>query len=466
MDKVVLGTHIFIPRTRIGDVERVKALLTKRSMYDENSNGEVCQYREVGVWFGIPRYHASVASILKRASKVHDIRTTGFAVDIPIKAKPRPDQEPVWKQYEDAIQGGKHGILLRARTGYGKTVTLLKAISLIGRPTLVIVPREFIMHQWIERILQHTTLTRNEIGIAQQGLCQFRGKKIVVGMIHSLCKDKYPKVFKDYFGCVVWDEVHLVGAKSFSETTNIFPALYRLGASATIDRKDGLSCIYYDAIGEYMIDVAKPHTDKPIVFRMQYRGSAQLLPSYFNRVHKKLNRRGIIISAIARDHVRTEILTRLVPKVLAKGRRVLILSERRAQLTDLYNILRSKKVPEAQLGIFIQTTPQKRRVEIVKKCRVILATYQIFAMAVDLPPDFSVFIMATPVSDVEQGVGRIMREMKDKAKPIVLDLIDTDYRDALPWGSNRYRLWEQMDSNIYLVDTKLSVVEELRGRRG
>lgn len=347
------------------------------------------------------------------------------------------------------------------------TVCLLKAISLIDRPTLVIVPREFIMEQWANRIVQHTNVSMDEIGKAQQGICQFQGKKIVIGIIHSLCKDRYPERFRRYFGCVVWDEVHTVGATTFSETTKLFPSAYRLGASATMDRKDGMSCLYYDSIGEHVISVGAAHVDRPRVFRIQYSGSRVLAPPYLSRIHNKINRRGVIISAIASDQSRNGVLARAITRLVRKGRRVLVLSERVKQLNTIAALIARTGIDMSKVGTFIGSTPQAARQRIIDKSQVILATYQVFAMAVDLPPDFSSLVLATPVADGEQAVGRIMREMKGKAKPIVFDMVDIDYKDSLGWSMARYRLWDAMDSEVFLVTpTDFSVIEQLRSNDG
>lgn len=76
-------------------------------------------------------------------------------------------------------------------------------------PTLVVVHKEFLMSQWVERIEEY--LPGAKVGIAQQDQCDFEGKHIVVGMVHSLAKGRYPEAFYRHFGLVFVDECFPAG---------------------------------------------------------------------------------------------------------------------------------------------------------------------------------------------------------------------------------------------------------------
>ena len=63
----------------------------------------------------------------------------------------------------------------------------------------------------------------------------------------------YPKEFKKYFGVLAIDEVHVCGAEKFSRVVTLFPAKYRIGASATMDRADGMSGVYKMHVGQMLL---------------------------------------------------------------------------------------------------------------------------------------------------------------------------------------------------------------------
>ena len=65
---------------------------------------------------------------------------------------------------------------------------------------------------------------------------------------------------------------------------------------------------------------------------------------------------------------------------------------------------------------------QNERDEALTK-KIILATYQKAKEGLDVP-ELDTILLATPVSDVIQPIGRIMRELPDKKTPMVIDIWD------------------------------------------
>ena len=61
--------------------------------------------------------------------------------------------------------------------------------------------------------------------------------------------------------------------------------------------------------------------------------------------------------------------------------------------------------------------------EISVNCSVIIGTYQASGEGFDVP-ELDTLILASPKSNVEQAVGRILRQ-KNKNEPIVIDIVDS-----------------------------------------
>ena len=128
--------------------------------------------------------------------------------------------------------------LLALHTGFGKTV-LLNIISRINQKTLIIVHKEFLLRQWIERIEQFLPDAR--VGRIQAKTIDTEDKDIVICMLQSLSMKDYPKdMFKEY-GLSIYDECHHLSAEVFSRAFFKVVTKYGLGLSATIKRKDGLT---------------------------------------------------------------------------------------------------------------------------------------------------------------------------------------------------------------------------------
>jgi superfamily II DNA or RNA helicase len=90
------------------------------------------------------------------------------------------------------------------------------------------------------------------------------------------------------------------------------------------------------------------------------------------------------------------------------------------------------------------------------KCDVILGTHTIASEGLNIP-DLNTEIIATPVSEVEQSVGRILRKFHEKINPIVVDLIDQCGNFGRQ-GSSRAKFYK--DEDYIIQDYKISLDKE------
>lgn len=369
----------------------------------------------------------------KRANErkqVKDVLNTGIRVE-PME---------VGYYFGFTISGPDRLFLLGDFTVTHNTVMGCAMIQALKRATLIIVPRDNLIKQWVDRILSVTDLTRDDIGIAQQDVCDYKGKKIVVGMVHSLAKDKYTEEFKNYFGCVVWDEVHVVGAQTFSQTIGMFHAKYRIGMSATLSRKDGMEDVYKLAIGQVNLSPAKLTTlVSPKVFIRPFK-TAKKHP-YLSKMKDAKSRRGVLISELANDTARNALIAVYAKKFADSGRRIVIFSDRVEQLKFLKDVLTKRHgMSAASIGLFTGSTKDGDRKVILQHSKIILATFGVMAMGVDVP-DLRAIIFGTPLSDVAQAVGRILRLCEGAKDPVVLDIVDSAYPDCVRWGHTRQKYY-------------------------
>lgn len=129
-----------------------------------------------------------------------DLRTKGQPVELEFKKELRDYQyEPV------KVLSETDGGILQAGTGRGKTIMALAAIAKVKTTTLILVHKEFLLNQWVERIKE---FLGEDAGIIQGGTWDWEGKKIVVGMLQTIYarRDDLPEGFTDYFGLTVSDE--------------------------------------------------------------------------------------------------------------------------------------------------------------------------------------------------------------------------------------------------------------------
>lgn len=431
--EIRLATHAFIPKSELSvPLHRLRASFTCVSRFAP----EVCVsvHEETDTHFGFPLHYRDFAL---HTQNLVDERSLGEAAEFRMRDdfRLRDYQEPIFLEFLQSIANGKTGFLLNMPTGAGKTSTCCRMIQELGRKTLVIVPRVELVSQWAERLLQYTDLLREDIGLAQQDVCDFRGKKVVIGMVHSLAKDKYTEEFKTAFGLVVWDEVHVVGAQTFSATINMFPAKYRIGMSATLSRKDGLESVYNLAIGQVRLSGQGTVLVQPMVFLREF--ATRKRHPYLAKMKDAKARRGKLISELASDLARNALLATYAKKFADSGRRIVVFSDRVEQLKLLRDILVKRHgMSLATVGLFTGSTKSGDRKVILENSQVILATYGVMSMGIDVP-DLRAVIFATPLSDVAQSVGRVLRLCEGVKDPVVLDVVDTAYHDCVRWAGSR-----------------------------
>jgi hypothetical protein len=85
------------------------------------------------------------------------------------------------------------------------TVMSIKIISLLSKKTLILVHKEFLMNQWIDRIAEF--LPGTKVGKIQGQIFDVAGKDIVIGMIQSLYDKEFPQDAFTSFGLTIIDEL-------------------------------------------------------------------------------------------------------------------------------------------------------------------------------------------------------------------------------------------------------------------
>ena len=192
---------------------------------------------------------------------------SGYDIDLEFKGSLRPHQElPVNKFLESC--SGKIGIhksnggIISIQCGGGKTVIALNLIAKLKKKTLIIVHKEFLIDQWIERIEQF--LPNARVGRLQGSKIDINNKDIVLGMLQSVSMKEFPEDTFKSFGFTVVDEAHHIAAEVFSRALPKINTKYSLGLSATPTRKDGLTKVFLWYLGP-MIYKAPLNKDQKVI---------------------------------------------------------------------------------------------------------------------------------------------------------------------------------------------------------
>jgi len=310
----------------------------------------------------------------------------------------------------DAILKNNNCGVISLDTGLGKTVVALKLISLLKVKTIILVHAEFLLDQWKARIEQYLPGAR--IGIIRQDRCEIDDIDISIGMIQTVINRTFPKEIG--YGLMINDETHHICAKTFSSVFYKIQPKFLVGLSATPERKDGLSKVLHWFIGPIVITV-KRDTNKPSI-QFEIMDTTGYVEK-FNKLGKVNSPE--MITDLSKQKNRNLFIINKINELVKQDRKILVLSDRREHC-ELF--LEQLKLLGINAGVYLGGMKTKNREESVN-CPVILGTYQASGEGFDVP-ELDTLILATPKSDVEQAVGRILRQ-KNKNDPLVIDIVDS-----------------------------------------
>ena len=409
----------------------------------------------------LPRFYAIKKFGTPITTKFEDISE----IDLEFSKELRPKQMPIVDAYLDSvnpIEGG--GGIISVPCGYGKTVLALYILTKLKVKTLVVVHKEFLMNQWKERIDEF--LPEARVGKIQGQVTKVENKDIVVGMLQSLSMVEYKEdVFKD-FGCVIYDECHHLGAEVFCRALSKTSFKYLLGLSATPKRADGLTKVFEWYLGPIVYSIKKRDAEKVDVKVIKYYEEDDDYSKVIMNYAGKPNMASMI-NNITAYKPRLELLISEIERCLEDKRKILVLSDRRDHLKNIKDGL--DKLEKYTNGFYLGGMKQKE-LEETEKADVILGTFSMASEGFDCKYPLNTIFLTSPKSNIEQAVGRILRqEVQFRTHvPLIVDISDEfsmftkqSLKRIKFYKKNKYDItYYDKDNNIESID-KSEPEEEL-----
>lgn len=455
--EMIKRSGFLIPKTYYNTEQyvRIKEHLQRRSkQYNTSDYITNIFYVESDKFLLIPRnfpLHKFVVNPI-----IHDFRHEGDLISIKHNIVLRSETQNKASEY---LLNNEEGII-QLSPGVGKTVITIYMIAERKRKSLILVHRDSLADQWRDRFLSFTDLQNSDISrLSSKTFEEDFKKPIIISTVQSfisLLKRKRREFLialnEAHIGVFVADEVHTsVGAPSFSECSIHMPSKYTYGLSATPYRYDGNGDIIEYHLGPIFSDDDTSGTmdAKVTVILLDYQidtaGRARYIRwgGEFQR-SRYLNQ---VIKSKPFLEVIKELLTRL-----KHDRNLLCMTERIKLIDYLYEWLdhdsKSKFCGSAKMDTLDQTvtftTPGK--------CRD----------GVDAPWKDCV-IMTSPISNIEQITGRIVRTADDKKVPSIIDMIDYGCKNIADTFFKRKQYYEKkkwkVQYTIYAND-KINIIDE------
>nr|WP_202797536.1 DEAD/DEAH box helicase family protein [Chthoniobacter flavus] len=388
---------------------------------------------------------------LKIEPVIRDERRLGKPINVSFHGTLRPDQQLA----AEAMLRHETGVLA-ATTAFGKTVLAAWLIAQRGVNTLVLVHRQQLLEQWVERLSGFLDVPAKSIGRLGGGRKKLTGE-IDVALIQSLVRKGVVDDRVGNYGHLVVDECHHLSARSFELVASRAKAKFVVGLSATVARKDGHHPIIFMQCGpvRHRVDAREQAAARPFAHHVLVRptGFRSLNPGEddprmeFQRLCENLQN----------EDARNEMICADVVRAVHEGRSPLLLTERTEHLerlaerlsVELPNIFTlrggtGKRELRQTLDNLAQMPETTRR--------VIIATGRFVGEGFD-DPRLDTLFLTMPVSwkgTVAQYAGRLHRLHESKREVRVYDYADLNVPMLARMFDKRCRGYESLGYTILL----------------
>ena len=411
-------------------------------------------------YVGLPRGCLSEVEVLLKSlgirTVVRDERFVGRPLEFTFHGELRADQ----KAAADALLAQDTGVLA-ATTAFGKTVVAAWLIAARGVNTLVLVHRQQLLEQWVDRLSMFLGIPSKSIGRLGGGRRRLNGT-IDVALVQSLVRNGTVNDAVADYGHLVVDECHHVSAHSFELVARRAKAKYVVGLSATLTRKDGHHPIIHMQCGpvRHRVDARQQAAARPFTHQVILR------PTGFHALdggsgHPRADFQRIY-SAVTADGARNSMICGDVLQAVSSGRSCLVLTER----TEHLEALAAKLTPEVPHAVVLRGGMGRRGLrEALERLAatppdrkpLLLATGRFIGEGFDDSRLDTLFV-TLPVSwhgTVAQYVGRLHRIHEGKREVRVYDYADLEVPMLSRMFERRCRGYEAVGYTILLPASAL-----------
>ncbi|MGK2899553.1 MAG: TOTE conflict system archaeo-eukaryotic primase domain-containing protein [Burkholderiaceae bacterium] len=346
--------------------------------------------------------------------------------------------------------------VLAATTAFGKTVVAAWLIAQRGVNTLVLVHRQQLLEQWIERLSTFLGLPTKVIGRIGGGRRRPSGQ-IDVALIQSLISKGVVNDCVAGYGQLIVDECHHLPAHSFEQVARRTKARFVVGLTATVERKNGHHPIIFMQCGpvRHRVHAKAQALTRPFEHRVFVQ------PTAFQSRRDADPDARVEFQSLYRELVADEQRNRRicddVVQCVRDGRSPLVLTERSEHLDRLEQTLAASVshlvVLRAGLGKKQQQALAQRLAAIpCDEARVLLATGRYIGEGFD-DARLDTLMLTLPVSwrgTIAQYAGRLHRLCEGKREVRIYDYADLDVPMLARMFDRRCREYEALGYTIVL----------------
>lgn len=323
------------------------------------------------------------------------------------------------ERLERATVLAPQGAVLCLPCGFGKTRTAILAIQRLGVKALVLASHSHLLQQFskeAQRITQGLVVAKlpksPETPLPEDA-------HIIFGTLQSVYCRKYPSRYWASIGLVVVDEAHHLAAPTFCQALCKLPVSRVLALTATPERKDGREDLIYYLAGDTAFRAYRAKDSTVTIKFIKHLG---VFGATLNHRYESVGERMQMLVELSECSERNAVLVRKIQKLAQSRRGILVLCKLVHHLHVLGDMCSAGTDAIKDYGYFTGQEKQAER-ELAATRQVIFATFDMAKEGLDIPR-LDTLVLASPAESTIQCMGRVLREVPGKLRPLIIDVYD------------------------------------------
>lgn len=461
---------------RISNPEYENAL--KHSKWGEPKTipKELFFYREEGDYVVLPRRYSGSIPRFKVDLPTGAQMSSGSKTSIVPRGYQKTFLDDVYENLEYRFElDSPTDVIFEVPCGHGKTIMALHYASRIGQKVIVFCPTNGLVKQWKSRIESFTNWKAGILDSSPKKISLLENIDIVLttlDMFNSVI-NKYAEVFYTHVhvGLAIFDEAHRMGARTYHPILEELKVRHRLALTATLRRPDGMAeilkqhfnghhfrlenqypdALFYPWLTEFEIPniIKLPKTPKladRLMRKMEEaqtvdpRGEYWVAGDYLAHTFRKPkfmstedNRTLAEVvfqktpfasydTFLSDDEGRLKNAKEIIRTCIDSGRTLLVLSKRKAVLKKLFDEFKEQAPCTLIISETAALSPEQEH-EMQNVSRIIFGINQLAAEGLDIDR-LDTLLLLQPIKDTEQAIGRILRYVPGKKRPLAFYPLD------------------------------------------
>lgn len=332
----------------------------------------------------------------------------------------------------DSIKKKKRGVV-KAPPRSGKTVLSTAAICEIGKKTIIMASQRDWLMGFYETFVGSdtqvplTNCRKSQIGFAKtvEDFKKYDVCLVTVQTFYSEKGERLLRKIRDWFPCIVVDEIHTGGAPKYAKVLASLNCEYKIGLSGTPNRKDGRFSLMRALIGpnlyEAKVERLRPHVR---LVRTEYVQNSKGMVPWVR-----------MVSALEKDAKRLKLIAQWVVKDANAGHMVIIPLAQIIPVKALVmaiNKLAGKEIAVAFWGgLGKDKDGRKLRDVYIEKARkyqikVIVGNAKMVSTGINIPRASCLYDVSpsSNAENAEQRYSRILTPYEGKPPPVIRFFLD------------------------------------------